>query len=301
MNCRECVFEIKDEFYILSMDGADMGAIVEFRSGNILAHQGANFFDIMEFSNKEMDFLSENLFAFKKNPVLAIDVKKRRAVLFFRNFVFSSHICFAFAFLLPAADVCIALTNNINEEIIISDTAKSLCSRTYKFDENVYSYVSDVIYKYRCMLIPELDTYAALIKNTVTSASEICYIDVNCIIEAVDLNDKMAQTDIIFSEGFCDAALFISMLFARRYAVRRNVDIFIKPGKDCFYIDFVFELYDDSFVDYGIRFLEELSLKMNVLFYFTADKRQVKISFAPFYPDIGLTGVKNPLVFKSDI
>ena len=294
-------FEIKDEFYIFSMNSADMGTIVEFRSGNTAARHGVNFFDIIEFSDEEKDFLSESLFEYGKRSVLAVDSKKRRAVFFLRDFVFSCHVCLAVVFLMPAADVCGVIREITGVEV--SGSAQLTSSDPGLIETNVYSYVTDFLYRYGSIhrLKPEMAEDSELLGKILKEVAGICYINADLKTEPRDVTDKFVRTDVIFSEGFCALALFIVFMFARRYAANRSAEVLIRPKKDYFYIDMVFDLYNDSYDDSGLKYLEALSSGMDVLYGFKIVDRQVKVSFVPFYPDIGQTGVKNQLFFELDL
>ena len=293
-------FEIKDEFYIFSMNGADMGTIVEFRSGNTSVRHGVNFFDIIEFSDEEKTFLSESLCEYGKKSLLAVDLKRRRAILFLRDFVFSCHVCMAVVFLMPAADVCGVMREIPGVEI--SDTARLISSAPDMIETNVYSYVTDFLYRYGSIrgFKPEIADGSELL-GKIKDVAGICYVNADLKTEPRDLTDKLVKTDVIFSEGFCVLALFTVFMFARRYASDRSVKVLVRPKKDCFYIDIFFDLYNDNYDNYGLKYLQSLSSGLNVLYGFRIADRQVKVSFVPFYPDIGQTGVKNQLFFELDL
>ena len=295
--------EIKDNAYIVSFAREDVGRIMIDRTDRRCLC-GQNAFDVLGISGAELDFLNYELDC-KEERCLALvgRTDRDRAVLLFPSMSYSTAICLAVELSMPIDHVAAVLTSGAFESIVVSDGFRKHITGqesvadidgTYRYMHDVLSFVSDTCFMKN----------AATAENpyrVIEMARSVAYfvgVDVECDVLPCEISYDYAEVGTVFAGSFLAASLLIVSMMARRYSTRRSFDLLIERRRDNISATFSFE--SDGVDDAVLAKLLRAAAASNV--YMGCDAREGVYSFElfPHYEDVGLIGLKEPLMIFSD-
>ncbi len=288
--------EIKDNAYMFSLSRENYARIIISRTDRGDICTGDNVFNVLGISQNDEEYFNDMLERLSSAHIALLGKRGgiKRAVLFFRSFSFSSHICLAVELELPVRDASSLLCSGAMGDILVS---KSL--RKFDDGESLMSLERQSAYLYISKIMGELSIVLGIhLSSNADSPSDICL----CAESAADFVGVRLDKDIvydngakvdhlygnIFSGGFCFAALLVIAMAAREYSKDRRfyLKAVRKFGNTLIYINF-------SGVEHNDTWAEQLEIHANIFnvsFCRCSDRSEYEL--IPYYSDVAVVGVK---------
>lgn len=290
----------KDDAYVFSILGHNIGTILACRSANILDQAGKNLFNCLGIERKEIGFLKDALL--EHDNVAAATLCGRdtkRAVLFFRQFAEASGLCLAVVLDFDSEDAAAVLGDCVFENVTVSESLTALISEDARFSyskhEEIYKYLSQLFVNIGTMRLLNLQygtENPESLRLCALAAADIAGITLKFKSYLGESEEEIFYSEDIFDGRFCSASLLLLAFAARCYGKDCSLRLDIIKGLKSFRIKA--ELCPRNGDWQGaLEHLKNVALyNTGMSFSYETVGDGLEIRFVPFYADIGFEGVK---------
>ncbi|MBE6547864.1 MAG: hypothetical protein E7667_03165 [Ruminococcaceae bacterium] len=289
--------EFHENLYFAAMDAERFGEVLLFRTNAGNPCVGENLFDLIGIDGSERLFVLKNLSSGGEAPLIILS--DSHVVAVYRNMFYSMGICCFAEFDCDREMLCSMLGCGMLGECIMSDKALAICRDISDFDETARAgaYFSVML------LNRKLSFFGDMLEpdRMADVASAICS-DMECETygDALYAPLDFSQRGMIFSNAVYAVAVLSMCFVSKIISTDRKLKFTLRQGGYFIGISAMCEAFSAE-AQKVIDNLVAFALRKGVYINISQNGDQICTEISPFYEDIGLRGVKNPLIIDKSI
>ena len=296
---------INDNWYVFSVAKGYFGEIISERSRSGNSAVGKNIFKYLKMRDEEIDFFLTKLSSNGRDVVCsACDRNGLRAVFFFGFMARSTSICIAVVPNTSLACISRAIFNSDFQGLCVSDGVNGVAvarmdKKQFAEDNATSMYLSGVfrqIMKAEKLRLEENSEPVEDIRDVALEIGSFMGVEIG-FDHDFDPNELYGSRHEVFDGRACAALIFVLAAVARTHSRDGRLNVFAIRGVSGCLLEFSFNKKSDGWQNAVKRLTDTVRERHNLPISFDVSDSFVKLSFIPYYEDLGFVGAKENEIY----